>query len=171
MKNWIIGLMLMGSTFAFQSCSDDDENNPMDRQMFVTQATSGNLLEIQAGQAATQKGQNQAVKDYGQEMVTDHTAASVELAAIAVSKNLTVSTQLTTAHQQQLAVLSPLTGTDFDKAFASLMVQSHQEQINLFDDAAKNLDDPELKNFAAEKLPILQQHLQAAQQLDNTVNP
>jgi len=168
---WII--MLLSSVLSFQACSDDDDDDAMtlSSQTFVTEATSGNMLEIQAGAMAVQKAQNAQVKAYGQHMVTDHTQASAEMATVANSKGLTVPTQLTAKHQTQLSTLSPLTGTAFDKAFMNLMVQSHQEQVSLFERASDNVDDGDLKALAINKLPVLQAHLQEAIQLNKGINP
>ena len=173
MKKWSIWmLLLLCSVFLIQACDDDDDENfSMESQAFVTQAASGNLLEIQAGEQAVQKGVNQLVRAFGQQMVTDHTQASAQLATLATSKGLSVPTALIPQHQQQLAVLSPLNGAAFDAAFSDLMVVSHQEQVNLFDQAADQVDDADLRSFAREKLPVLQMHLEAAQQLKAAVNP
>ena len=165
--------MLLSSFLTFQSCSNDDDDEMMnvDRQMFVTQAASGNMLEIQAGALAMQNGQSTAVKTYGEHMVNDHTQASAELASIANQKQLTVPTQLTEKHQAQLNSLKPLTGTSFDKAFMNMMVSSHQEQVSLFEQASIGVDDDELRELASNKLPVLRAHLQEAQQLNGTINP
>lgn len=165
-------MSLLGGVLLFQSCDDDDNDSAaMDRQTFVTQASSSNTLEIQAGQQAQQKGAAAAVRAYGELMVTEHTATGNELADLASQKNLTVSTQLLAPHQQQLAVLTPLTGDPFDDAFADLMVASHQEAINLFDQASRQVDDQDLRAWATAKLPALQTHLQGAQALKAAVNP
>ena len=166
-------IMLLSSFLSFQSCSnnDDEESMTIDRQTFVTQAASGNMLEIQAGAMAAQNAQNTAVKAYGQHMVQDHSQASTELASIANSKQLSVPTALTEKHQAQLNALKPLTGSAFDKAFMTLMVASHQEQVSLFEQASIGVNDDDLRAFAGNKLPVLREHLQGAQQLNASVNP
>jgi putative membrane protein len=173
MKIFKFGMMaLLGSVLFIQACSKDDDNNKatMDKSTFVMQAASGNSFEVQAGAMAQQKGVNADVKAYGQHMVTDHTKAGNELKALAQTKGITVSDQLMEKQQQQLNALMPLTGTAFDKAFAAMMVQSHQETIDLFTKAAANVNDKDLKNFASGKLPTLREHLSDAQQLSTTVN-
>src|SRR4051794_39026906 len=103
-------IMLLGSVLSFQACKNDDNDaTTLDKNNFVMQAASGNMLEIQAGAMAQQKGQNAQVKAYGEHMVTDHTKASAELKTMAESKGITVPTQLMAAHQQKLETLTPLT--------------------------------------------------------------
>ncbi|RFZ81672.1 DUF4142 domain-containing protein [Mucilaginibacter terrenus] len=172
MKKFTLGLMmLLGSIVSLQSCKDE-ENDGMriSSQEFTTQAASGNMLEIQAGQLALTKASNAEVKQYGQHMVTDHTKATDELKATAAKNNITVPTQLTAAHQQQLNALAPLSGAEFDKAFAALMVQSHQEQVTLFEKATTYADIGDFRTLAAEKLPTLKEHLTEATTLNATVN-
>jgi len=174
MKKWNLWMIiLLGSLLSFQACDDDDDDDviAMDSQSFVTEAASGNLLEIRSGNLAAQQGESQAVEDYGAHMVTDHTAASAELLTLATAKGLSVPTDLSARHQQQYNVLTPLAGTAFDKAFMDLMVKSHQEQVDLFERASKGVNDSDLRSFAAGKLPTLKTHLQEAEDLNEVINP
>ena len=53
---------------------------------FVQLATASGLAEFTEGQIAISKSLNPAVRDFGQQMVTDHTAAGNQLSAIAADK-------------------------------------------------------------------------------------
>jgi putative membrane protein len=171
MNIWMI--MLLSSVLTFQACNNDDDEDAMtlNGQTFVTEAASGNMLEIQAGALANSKAQDQQVKTYGQHMVDDHSLASTQLSNVATPKGFLIPTQLTAKHQQQLNLLTPLSGVNFDKAFANLMLTSHQEQVDLFTRASNSVDDNDLKAFASQKLPVLQAHLQEAQQMNARLNP
>jgi putative membrane protein len=158
------------------SCKkDDDDDYTMSNQAFVTAASSGNNFEIAAGALAQSKGQDERVKHYGEHMVTDHTAAAAEMKTLADQKNWTVlgPTELMTKHRQNLDILIAATGTDFDKKFAQIMVESHQETVNLFEVGAANrgVSDGDLRTMAAGKLPTLRTHLQEAVDLKAAVNP
>jgi putative membrane protein len=168
MKTLKLGIIvLLGSILSMQACKDDDDDvEMMDNQTFVTEASSANLLEIQAGNLALQSATNAQVKAFAQHMATDHTQASAELLAVATSKNLSVSTQLNAKHQQQLGTLTGLTAAAFDKQFMALMVQSHQESVDLFERASQGVNDTDLRTFAANKLPVLKAHLTEATQLN-----
>jgi putative membrane protein len=52
----------------------------------------------------------------------------------------------------------------------ALMVQSHQEQVNLFERASNSVQDKDLKSLATTKLPVLREHLDGATKLNATVN-
>ena len=44
------------------------------------------------------------------------------------------------------------------------IVQDHQKDIKYFQKEQNSLKDPQLKSFAQQTLPVLQQHLQMAQE-------
>lgn len=50
-----------------------------DTQKFFEEAASANKLEVEVGRLAAQKASNPQLKSFGQQMVTDHTKASLEL--------------------------------------------------------------------------------------------
>ncbi|RVT97273.1 DUF4142 domain-containing protein [Mucilaginibacter limnophilus] len=172
-KAKLLLIMLTGSMFAFQSCKDDNKEDEMvmAKQEFVTEAASSNMLEVQAGAMAQQKADNEAVEHYGEHMVTDHTKATVELAAIVNNKDLNMPTQLMEKHQQMLNSIANLTGAAFDKAFMNMMVTSHEQTVALFEKASIQVNDNELRAFAKAKLPTLKAHLEEAKELNATVNP
>jgi putative membrane protein len=166
----LLGSMLL---LGFNSCSKDDDNNyNMGNQDFVTKASSGNMLEIASGQLAINQGVNANVKAFGQHMVTDHGQTAIEMAALANKKNWTIPSAMLPEHQQMYDALKNLTGAAFDQQFAAMMVTSHQQTIDLFQQAAGNngVPDADLRAFASGKLPTLKKHLQDAQQLQTDVN-
>ncbi len=160
-------------SMAFTSCSDDDDENfSMSNQDFVTRASSSNMLEIAAGGLAVNQGSNANVKAYGQHMVADHSKAATEMQAVIKNKDLTMPSSMLEEHQQMLNSLKDLTGEAFDKRFAAMMVTSHQQTINLFEQAAddEGVPDNDLRSFASGKLPTLKAHLEEAEDLQAEVN-
>lgn len=173
-KTNLLVMLLLGGSLMFTSCKDDDDDDQtIDNQTFVTRASSSNNLEISAGNLAVQKANSDAVRHYGEHMVADHTAAGSELTALASRKGWQVSTSLMQPHQNMVNELTPLSGEAFDRAFARIMVQSHQEAVSLFDQAShtNGVPDRELRNWAEGKLPKLREHLEEARELNTNLNP
>lgn len=135
---------------------------------FVREAARGGMEEVQLGQLAQQKGTSQSVKDFGQRMVTDHNKANDELKQIVSQKGATFPATLTRRENSAVDDLQKLTGKDFDKKFASQMVKDHKTDVHDFEDAVKDLTDPDLKAFAQKTLPTLQEHLRLAQDMENS---
>jgi putative membrane protein len=62
-------------------------------------------------------------------------------------------------------------GPSFDKMYASQIdVSAHEDAVKLFQTAATNAKDPEIKAFAAKTAPALQHHLEMAKTLQQTVS-
>jgi putative membrane protein len=47
----------------------------------------------------------------------------------------------------------------------NLMVKDHQKDVADFENASKTSADPQVRQFAAETLPTLQEHLQQAEKI------
>ena len=105
------------------------------------------------------------MREFGQRMVTDHSQANQELQAIAKQQNLTLPAKADAASAATEQRLKASSGAAFDSAYARDMVQDHQEDIADFQKEASSGQDPALKAFAQKYLPVLQHHLQMAQQL------
>ena len=58
--------------------------------------------------------------------------------------------------------LAARTGTDFDREFVDTMVDEHESDVQLFQTAAKNAKDSEIRTFASSHVGTLQSHLDQA---------
>ncbi len=134
---------------------------------FMTTATRGGLAEVQMGQLAQRKGSSAAVRRFGERMVSDHTRVNQEMLALAQQKQITPPDSMGAQHQQMYDRLNGLRGRAFDRAFAQAMVADHQEDVQAFETAARDGTDPDVRSFAQRNLPLLREHLQAAQQLEH----
>jgi putative membrane protein len=141
-------------------------NNTSD---FATEAASGGMMEVQLGQMAQQKAQSQRVKDFGGMMVKDHSQANEELKAIAARQNIALPDSMSNDKKKHVDDLSSKTGKDFDKAYMDMMVDDHKEDIDKFKDAAQNVTDTAIRNFAAKTVPVLQKHLDSAQAIHQSM--
>ncbi|GAB2799804.1 hypothetical protein GCM10027275_52270 [Rhabdobacter roseus] len=172
MKKVKLFAYLVAGLFIAASCNNDDDDEmlvPETDRAFAVAAADGGMLEVRLGQLAQERGMSQGVKEFGQMMVTDHTKANEELMAIANFKGITLPTTLSTAKQQKVDSLSAMQGMAFDSTFARMMVASHQETITLFRNEANNGEDADLKGWASSKIPTLEQHLEHAMMLRDSV--
>jgi len=126
-------------------------------------------MEVQLGDAAQQLAAGSRVKEFGNMMVRDHSKANDELKTLAVSKNITLPDSVGEEHKKHIDDLKKKKGVDFDKAYINMMVDDHKEDIDMFEKAANNLKDADLKAFAARTLPTLRAHLDSAQTIQETM--
>ena len=132
---------------------------------FVMEAAMGGLMEVELGRVAAQKGASDAVKQFGQRMVDDHSKVNDELMTLATSKGMTLPTALDEKHRAQVTKMSALSGAEFDRAYGKMMLSDHNNDVKEFEKQSMKATDPDLKAFAAKNLPALQEHLQMAKTL------
>ncbi len=132
---------------------------------FVTMAAISDMTEIEASTLAQTKATNPAVKEFGTQMIADHTKTSTELKGIATTKTVTPPGTVDKAHRKALDKLASLSGADFDKAYVKQMVSDHKDAVSLFEKESKSGKDGDLQAFAGKTLPSLQGHLKMAQDL------
>ncbi len=145
-----------------QTLSKQDNN-------YLRDIAQGNLTEIQSSQMALQSSSNPAVKEFAQEMITDHNTAGTTVGSVAMSKGAKLPTMLDTDHKDMVDALDGKTGDDFDRAYVAMQIKAHQATINVDEDEANNGNDGDLKSTAAGLLPTLKHHLMMAQKLQSNM--
>jgi putative membrane protein len=136
-------------------------------QKFVTDAADGGMAEVELGRLAAEKASSSEVKQFGQRMVADHSKANDQLKQIAANKGLTLPTQPSPKNRAKQERLSKLSGDAFDKAYMADMLKDHKEDVADFEKESTAGKDPEIRQFAAEALPTLQDHLKQAQSISD----
>lgn len=142
--------------------------SPQDTQ-FAEKAAQGGMLEVRLGELATQQGKNEEVVDFGQMMVEDHSEANQKLEDIARQKAIQLPQELSEEGQQHYEELQQLSGAEFDRQYIDLMVEDHKKDIETFQTQADAGLDPELVAFAEETLPVLERHLERAEEIQPQV--
>jgi putative membrane protein len=147
-----------------------DGNLPSEQDKhFVAAATSAGMLEVQLGHYAVQNASSDDVKRFGQHMVDDHTQANTELNIIAARLRMDAPKDLNKHDQNVLDRIEKTSGPEFDKEYVAQMVKDHEDAVDLFTEEANDGNNTEIKGFAQQTLPMLQNHLQMAKDLDKKV--
>ncbi len=148
-----------GEQAGMSAMSSQDRN-------FLMDAAMGGMMEVELGRLAVQNGASDAVKQFGQRMVDDHSKANTELMSLATSKGITLPTELDEKHRAHVTKLSGKTGADFDRDYSKMMLSDHNKDVSAFEKQSTKGADPDLKAFATRTLPTLQEHLQMAKALN-----
>jgi len=141
--------------------------NPKTDMKFASTAASGGMAEVALSQIAASKAQNPQVKQFSQRMIADHTKANEELDAAAAKDGVKVPHVMTDADKAKAARLQKLDGAEFDREYASMMVQDHEKTVALFEKESNSGKDSNVKTFAQQTLPTLKEHLDMAKAIDN----
>lgn len=126
--------------------------------IFATKAAVGGLAEVQMGQMAADKATDPDVKAFAQRMVTDHSKANDELHQLASTKGWTLPAALDAKHRAAMTRLGRFSGTAFDRQYMNAMVADHNADVAAFRAYSKSGADAELKTWAGNTLPTLEEH-------------
>jgi putative membrane protein len=139
-------------------------------QTFVDGAATGGKAEIELGRMAERKGGIEAVKVFGRQMVQDHSKADDQLASVAKKDGFALPTKLDPKDQATSDKLAKESGATFDRDYAKAAVDTHKDAAALFERESSGGQNPDVKKFASDTLPMIQHHLQMAQAMAANMN-
>ena len=143
---------------------DDMTRDPVDVEDFVETASAKGIAEIETARMALDEGTAQ-IHEFANRMIEDHTKANNELRDIARQQDLEVAYDPTLMDMAKAMMLSIRNDESFDDAYIENQINAHEETIELFERASHS-DNDAIRAFAREKLPILREHLQMANELE-----
>jgi len=132
---------------------------------FMNAASQANMAEIAAGKLASQKSRTNAVRQFADSMVADHSLAQKELAAIAAQQHVSLIQSPDTEHEHSVEQLNTLAGRQFDSAYMNLQLMDHQVTVQLFQQESGTGRDSLARIYATKYLPKLRHHQMMADQL------
>jgi putative membrane protein len=138
----------------------DANANTGDAQEYIRQAASSDQFEIQSSQLALQQSRNTAVRQFAQQMIDEHRAASRKLQTAATGAALqSPGSDLLPAHRAKLDDLREAKAEDFDEKYIEKQREAHDEAIKLHEAMTRTRNAPaQLASFAREVLPTVQGH-------------
>lgn len=143
--------------------------NSTDRK-FMEMAAMGGMAEVEAARVALDKSSSDAVKQYAQKMIDDHTKANQELMQLASAKGVTLPAGPDAKHRAMLAKMSAMSGADFDREYVKNSgVKDHEKMLKLVQGHSRKGGDPEVRAFAAKMVGPVGMHLDMARQMMNAM--
>lgn len=136
---------------------------------FVNKAADGGADEIALAKLAADKATNPEVKSFAQKLVDDHQMVATELDSLASQKNVKIDKD--SDHDRAYKRLSKKTGAEFDQEFVEHMIDEHEKAVKMFDKAAKDAKDADIRSFASKHVEHLRDHLKTAEDLRQTIMP
>lgn len=139
----------------------DKRKDERDAQ-FLVNAAEIHMEEIGLARLAQEKGTTSPIKELGRTMEQNHQRSLDELTALAKRKNMTIPNTITDQGDESYRSLNEKTGDDFNESYASLMIDKHEDAIDLYERASKKSKDKQIREWANSTLTILRQDLGAA---------
>ena len=137
---------------------------------------TANQVDIDAGNFAKSRAANAQVKQFAQQMVTDHTGVNKQATALAAKLKVTpednpTSQSLKSGGETNITKLKTLKGAEFDKAYIDHEVEYHQAVLDAVDKTlipgAKN---QELKALLVKTRPAFVAHLEHAKHVQAEIS-
>ncbi|HEY6643798.1 DUF4142 domain-containing protein [Povalibacter sp.] len=138
-----------------------DHRNAQD-QLFIRQFALGNRAEVELGKVAQKKAATPGVREFAQNMVSEHEKSGQELLRLNRSPAAEVPKELDPEHRHVAEELSSKSGAQFDADYLTAQVQDHQRAAGLLMWEISNGQNDALKRYATAQLPAVLAHLEKA---------
>jgi putative membrane protein len=126
---------------------------------YLQTSISGDRFEIIGGRTSMQKGGTPQVRALGRRLVKDHSKSLAESLAEARRNGVKAPQAPTPSMVWELQTVGAMSGSAFDRAYTSLEVKDHQQDIEETIFEAQHGGDPSLMQSAKNELPVLRTHL------------
>ncbi|RXJ49965.1 DUF4142 domain-containing protein [Gelidibacter gilvus] len=131
-------------------------------------AVTANQIDVDYGNIALNKTQNEDARKFAQTMIADHTSIIDQAVALAnklgvTPKDNAVTQSLTAGAEKMKNELNGKTGTVFDKAYIDNEVSYHEAVISTIKNVLiPQTQNAELKDLLQSVMPLLEHHLEMA---------
>ena len=157
-------------TASFEPPPSLAEDAPLTAQTFVIRATIVNMMAIDLADLALSSSHDAGLQAYARKMRDEHWRAQEKLRGVAGEAKIAMPAMADKKHQDLKDALKRTPADEFDAAYVKAIVAGHDEAIALFDAAANSkasaLPQP-FQRYAAEMLPIIRSHRDAAYALQS----
>ena len=127
---------------------------------YVMKAGAGDLYEKQSSQLVLQSTGNADLKQFANQMITDHSKSTADVKAAAMKAHMKVGTPHLNAMQtSNIAKLRAAHGAARDTMYVSQQKVAHQQALMLHQGYADNGKVASLKMVASNIAPVVQSHI------------
>lgn len=134
-------------------------------QQFAQEVASSNNFEIEAAKLTIERGKDPDAIQYARDLLREHEQISKNLTDAVKDEGLTVSAELNEEHRNKLEALRTASEADFDQAYLSTQITSHESAVAMLKSFADSNHDGALKTFAENALGTMRMHAIRAQDL------
>ena len=171
---WVAATMIFAVALHPAKANAQGGGAPSDPQI-VGIVVAADQIDIDYAKLAMSKTKNKQVRDFAQQMITDHSTVSQSVFGLAAKLSVTpedsdTSNSLKAQAQQMTQKLQGLKGKEFEKAYIDNEVAYHEAVIN----ATKTVLIPsaqnaELKSALQGAEPLFEGHLEHAQKVQAAI--
>jgi putative membrane protein len=136
-------------------------------KQFLKMAAETHMAQAHLGQMAQAQGSEDRVKTFGKTLDQDHTKSYSELSGLATKVGQTIPKGIDVRRDKGIAQLMHMKGKSFDRTFVRNEIQDHRRVLAEFKREASRGESPEIKAYAQQMIPTIENHLHEAESLAN----
>jgi outer membrane protein OmpA-like peptidoglycan-associated protein len=134
---------------------------------FVQAASHVDLASVQEGQTALTDASSPVVRAFAQEMIRSHNEGHDTLAAMVTPQAKPLTTTKSPCLTWQEVLLQQKTWTPYDAAYVQATVNNQQRLVSVLQGEIQAGTDPNVKDYAQKRLPVIQGQLEEAKRLQS----
>lgn len=133
---------------------------------FAKLVAENSMLEMQLAALTIDRSSSDTIKGFAVSLMTDQSIFNSDIREFAERRGITLTNTLSSKSKKKFDAIAGKPAGEFDKAYCAFLVRESEEGVIKFKEEAKSGNDPELKDWAARKVTILEQHLAVARGLN-----
>jgi putative membrane protein len=135
---------------------------------FLGRVLTAGLKEVELGRLAEAQATRPEVKEFARMVVQEHQQVNDRVRQIVGDAGLTVTPDGEPLQEARDRIAS-LTGIEFDREYIDMMVESHEDSVELVEGKAVGDSSSAVRTWATDTLPTLRRHLQRAQEIQRLI--
>lgn len=141
----------------------DTEEQRKDAE-FLVEATDYNLLLKTLAEKTSENAYTRVVSGLATEVLQEHQVMGERIRDLAKEKKIALPSQLGTRNQGMIQDIEQANKTNLDRVYLNTVGIVQERLIRLYENAALNANDPEIRSYAAAQLDIIRAHSRKAQE-------
>lgn len=160
-----------GPSRANETAGSDNTLSSQDRNL-ARRLQQTDLEEIDLARYVKDRTKDGDVKSFANAMVDDHNKALNELQDLLKKNDVNQPANVPKPEDEasKLSALQNSSGADFERQYIAMVVRDHQKDLDELHSDDGAVQSAKLKTYIQNLIPILEKHLDRAQDLQNRLN-
>jgi putative membrane protein len=136
---------------------------------FIRDVGADNTMQVQLAELAQRKARNREIREFAQREARDHQRLMNQWTNMTARSGMSLKSGMGPRHREKITQLQDESGNDFDKAYMTLMIRQHQDEVSYWQKEGRATRASQVRNLVNSGLPSLEQHLAEAKRLGRRV--
>lgn len=159
-------VLLIVAGIAYMTLAEEDPSTLSSAdKAFLLETADMRMMDWAQGNLAAENTQSRKYQQYGKRLMKDQDALMQEIKSIAAAKNLTLPSEISMKKAEELNRMKSISGQTFERRFRRMIIKDHKRDIDYFKKALES-SDTQIRDFATRYLPLVEEHLELARELN-----